>query len=70
MNEHKCNVLISDLIKAPFHYYWGDSIWARVVAVNVIGESVVSADGNGAIILTKPDAPVNLQNVPLITAKW
>jgi hypothetical protein len=32
------------------------------VATNDIGSSPVSADGNGAIILTRPDAPYDLLN--------
>jgi hypothetical protein len=39
-----------------------------VTAINIIGSSPQSDEGNGAIILTNPDAPLNLQNVPTITA--
>ena len=60
-------MLISDLIKAPYHHVWGASIWANVIAQNVIGDSIVSDDGNGAIILTYPDAPIDLANVPAVT---
>jgi hypothetical protein len=41
---------------------WGSSIHARIVAINDIGDSVASNDGNGAIILTNPDAPYDLIN--------
>lgn len=60
-------MLISDLIKAPYHHEWGASISANVIAQNVIGDSIVSDDGNGAIILTYPDAPLDLANVPAVT---
>lgn len=30
--------------------------------MNIRGSSLTSADGNGAIILTNPDSPLNLQN--------
>lgn len=65
--EHKCNVLISDLIKAPYHWPWGSSIYANVKASNVIGDSLTSADGNNAIILTVPDKPTTLANNPGVT---
>jgi hypothetical protein len=39
---------------------WGSSIYARIVATNILGSSYVSEEGNGAIILTYPDAPINL----------
>jgi hypothetical protein len=59
--------LISDLIVAPYHISWGGSIYAKVTALNLIGSSVESEEGNGAIILTVPDAPIDLTNVPAIT---
>lgn len=65
--NHQCAVLISDLREAPFHHVWGASISAKVIAINIIGNSAVSDPGNGAIILTSPDAPVALANVPSIT---
>lgn len=34
---------------------------AKVIAINLYGNSIESAGGNGAIILTNPDTPVNLQ---------
>ena len=67
ITNHKCSVLISDLIKSPYHMAWGASIKARVTAQNIIGSSIVSDTGNGAIILTYPDAPINLANVPAVT---
>ncbi len=39
---------------------WGSSIYAKVTAFNLYGSSLESESGNGAIILTNPDAPVNL----------
>jgi hypothetical protein len=54
----------------PYHYSWGESIYARVVAINIKGESTVSSDGNGAVILTNPDSPLNLRDVAIVTAKW
>jgi hypothetical protein len=47
----------------PFSLYWGDSVWAKVIATNVYGDSVESVEGNGAIIITYPDAPMFLEEV-------
>lgn len=45
--------------------YWGDSVYAKVKAINIVGESAFSEVGNGAFMITKPDAPVNLaDNLP------
>jgi hypothetical protein len=52
---------------APYHLTWGSSIFAKVIAKNLIGNSVESLSGNGAIILTYPDVPINLANVPSVT---
>ncbi len=52
---------------APYYLTWGSSIYAKVIAKNIIGNSVESLAGNGAIILTYPDVPINLANVPSVT---
>jgi len=62
LTAHSCNVLISDLITAPYYLSWGSSIYAKVYATNIIGNSLVSEEGNGAIILTNPSAPYNFTN--------
>jgi hypothetical protein len=56
------------LRSAPFNLDWGDSIWAKISATNIIGTTALTAPGNGAIMLTQPDKPLNLQNVPEITS--
>ena len=46
-------------------------MYAIVSAVNIVGPSVFSEktlDAEAAIILTNPDAPKNLVNVPSITS--
>jgi hypothetical protein len=68
VTAHCCSVLISDLIVAPYHLAWGSSVYAKVEAINLIGTSVISTSGNGAIILTVPDAPVSLSNVAATTS--
>jgi hypothetical protein len=44
----------------PFMLSWGSSVYARIIASNYLGSSEISEEGNGAIILTFPDAPINL----------
>jgi len=39
-----------------------------VSASNSYGSSIESGSDNGAVILTVPDAPVNVVNVPSLTA--
>lgn len=51
---------IATLRSDTFNLPWGSSIYAQVIAVNIVGDSLVSDTGNGATILTTPDAPVNL----------
>jgi hypothetical protein len=48
------------LIGSSFQHPWGSSIYAKIVAYNTYGYSSESADGNGAIILTYPDAPISV----------
>jgi len=58
-----CTVPIYILRDYPFYLDWGDSIYASVVSVNMYGDGDSSEFGNGAIITTWPDAPVNLEDV-------
>jgi hypothetical protein len=44
----------------PFEILWGNHIWAKVIAINAYGYSETSEAGNGAEIITYPDAPVSL----------
>jgi hypothetical protein len=55
-----CSVPISVLITSPYHLPWGSNIYAKVIAYNAYGDSLVSDPGSEAIILTVPDAPVSL----------
>jgi hypothetical protein len=58
-----CSVPASALVAAPFSLDWGDSVIAKVLAVNAYGESLESVEGNGAVILTYPDAPIDVLEV-------
>jgi len=55
-----CMVTKSALRTDPYNLQWGDDVWARVTAINLYGESLVSEPGNGAKLLTYPDPPINL----------
>lgn len=39
-----------------------------MIAFNAYGQSEMSSVGNGGIMVYVPDAPVNLQNNPLVTS--
>lgn len=52
---------------SPYLKAWGSSIYAKVSATNVYGTSTYSTAGNGAIIVTVPDAPVSVSNNPGVT---
>jgi len=69
LGQSYCLIPIATLRAAPFSHPWGASIYAKVVAINLVGESIESAEGNGAVILTTPDAPVSLQDdLPVTSA--
>jgi hypothetical protein len=55
-----CSVPVSVLRNAPYSLAWGSSVYAKVIATNIYGDSVVSNEGNGAIITTNPDPPTSL----------
>ena len=57
-----CDIPISTLLGAPFNLVYGSSVYARSAAINIIGSSLFSTAGNGAVIAMSyaPDAPVNL----------
>jgi len=42
---------------------WGSDVYAIVSASNVYGTSAFSTPGNGAVILTVPDAPVGFEEL-------
>jgi len=44
----------------PFRLPWGSSIYANLKAINSYGNSILSLNGNGAIITTNPDSPTSL----------
>lgn len=63
-----CQIPFTALRTTPFSLQWGSSIWAKITAVNIYGNSVVSDPGNDAIILRVPDIPLDFSNVPEVTS--
>jgi hypothetical protein len=61
INALQCTVPVTTLMTAPYNFDWGASIYAKIVATNEYGDSQESVAGNGAIIMTKPDPPISLQ---------
>jgi hypothetical protein len=54
---------VSELRGTIYNLPWGSSIFAKVIAYNIYGDSAESNVGNGALIMTYPDAPQNLLEV-------
>jgi len=50
-------------MSAPYNLAWGDSVHAVVVAYNRYGDSIASTAGNGALIHTYADAPIDLTEI-------
>jgi hypothetical protein len=63
MSNTLCTVPKLTLRGSPFNLPWGSSIYVKVIAFNVYGDSAESPVGNGAVILTNPDAPTFLIEV-------
>lgn len=67
MAAQECAIPISNLRAVPFSLSWGVSVYAKIIAGNIVGNSLESNVGNGAVILTVPDAPINVANILAIT---
>lgn len=55
-----CTIPVTALRASPYSLAYGTSIFAKVTAINEKGASTESNPGNGAIIITNPDAPISL----------
>jgi len=60
VTSRQCVIAVANLVAAPFNLPYGSSIFAKIVATNIKGDSIESNAGNGAIIVTIPDPPINL----------
>jgi hypothetical protein len=63
----QCTIANTVLVAAPFNIPWNTQVFATVSATNVYGTSAASSVGGGAIIVTVPNPPLNLQNNPSLT---
>lgn len=63
LDSNTCTVQVASLRAAPFSLPWGSSVVVKVTATNSYGDSNESLPGNGAVIITYPDAPVGLSEV-------
>ena len=61
--NRQCSVSLATLTASPYLLVQGDSVIAKVAAINIYGESVLSTEGSGAVIWQVPDAPILLANV-------
>lgn len=55
-----CTIPLITLQGSPYSLLLGDSIYAVVTASNVYGESSISSEGNGATVVTVPNAQIGL----------
>lgn len=74
LTQSSCSVPITTLLNAPYNLPYGSSIFARVTATNIYGTSAYR-EGNGAVILTVPTAPIVTNDVTRtgsnqIAIKW
>jgi hypothetical protein len=60
MTALSCTVPSISLHEAPFSLPWSSSVYAKVIATNLYGDSAYSVAGNGGVIYAVPDVPVNL----------
>lgn len=63
----QCTVDLTDLYAVPYSLVQGDSVFAKIIANNLVGDSDESPFGNGAIIVLVPDSPITVVNVAAIT---
>lgn len=60
ISTRQCTVPLATLTTGPYSLNVGDQIYIKVVATNVKGDSVASIEGSDSLVITSPDAPLNL----------
>lgn len=58
-----CTIPVETLRIAPFNLDWGTSVFVKVTATNLHGDSLQSDAGNGAVITINPDPPTDVIEV-------
>ena len=66
----KCWIPLDVLTSPPFSLIKGNSVHAKILATNMYGDSPLSIEGNGAVMIIVPDAPINLGNDLAVTNKY
>jgi hypothetical protein len=66
----QCSIPLTTLTSAPYSLVFGDSIFAKVIAVNYYGDSIESESGNGAIITSVPTPTINLVDNTEVTSAY
>lgn len=67
ISQKYCIVPVTTLKALPFELDWNTGVYANVQAFNAYGNSATSLTGNGAILVTIPDKPINLLNNAAVT---
>jgi hypothetical protein len=67
ISQKYCIVPVATFKDLPFELDWNTGVYANVQAFNAYGNSATSLTGNGATLVTIPDAPINLQNDASVT---
>jgi hypothetical protein len=62
MSQKRCEIPFTTFTEAPFNIVWGSSIYAKVKATSIMGDSLSSTAGNGAVITKIPDPPIDLES--------
>lgn len=62
MANTECTMAVGLLRAAPFMLAWGQTVSAKIVATNLYGDSSASPLGTSNIIMTKPDAPILIED--------
>jgi hypothetical protein len=52
VQSQSCSIPTIKFYQAPYSLAWGSSVYAKVIATNLIGDSLESEQGNGAIIVS------------------
>lgn len=60
MAATQCTIPLYVLTSIPYSLSVEDSVFAKVTAQNIKGSSLESIGGNDGLIITNPDAPINV----------
>ena len=60
---------ILDLVSAPYSLSLGDSVYAKIIAINQYGQGIFSSAGNGATCVLVPSPPLMLTNNVDVTSE-